>query len=80
MVSRYGVKTRKLHAAAVRTSRAKHACPKCGKRSVRRDGYAVWHCLSCKVRFAGGAYSPETMVGAAAKRALRQAPAVSKEE
>lgn len=71
MGSRYGVKIRKKHAEMSAKSRAVYACVKCGKHGVRKNGYARWECRSCKAVFAGGAHSPETMVGAYARRTLR---------
>lgn len=71
MGSRYGVKIRKKHDEVTAKSRAVYACIKCGKKSVRKDGYARWVCRSCHTVFAGGAYSPETMVGAYVRRILR---------
>lgn len=71
MGSRYGVKIRKKHAEIQAKSRGVYACVKCGKRGVRKQGFALWQCRSCGARFAGGAYSPETMVGAYARRILR---------
>ncbi len=71
MVSRYGRKIRELEKSALRHSRGKHVCPKCGKRNVKRVGAGIWNCSSCNARFAGGAYSPETEAGSAARRGLK---------
>ncbi|GEM_PF-773567 len=71
MGSRYGVKIRKKHDEMTAKSRTVYACVKCGKKGIRKNGYARWECRSCKTIFAGGAYSPETMVGASARRTLR---------
>ncbi|MFA6048598.1 MAG: 50S ribosomal protein L37ae [Candidatus Micrarchaeia archaeon] len=73
MGSRYGVKIRKRINTVMTLQRAKHACPKCGKASVKRHGYAKWECKSCGAVFAGGAYTPETMVGASARKTLSSA-------
>ena len=70
MGSRYGAKIRKREAEVLSRQRAAYECPRCGKRKVRRRGYARWECRSCGAEFAGGAYSPETMVGSAAKKIL----------
>ncbi len=70
MVSRYGVKIRKREAKILEKMRARHACPKCGKKSVSRKGTAQWHCKSCNATFAGGAYEPQTQAGNEAERAL----------
>ena len=71
MGSRYGVKIRKKHDEVTAKSRAVYICIKCGKKGVRKNGYARWECRSCKTVFAGGAYSPETMVGTYVRRILR---------
>ncbi len=70
MGSRYGVKIRKRITAVKSVQKQKHACPQCGKKNVKREGYARWTCKNCGAVFAGGAYSPETMIGASAKKAL----------
>ncbi len=70
MGSRYGVKIRKRITAVKSVQKQKHACPQCGKNSVKRLGYAKWACKGCGAVFAGGAYSPETMVGTSAKKVL----------
>lgn len=67
---RYGVKIRAKRNAAVEQQRAKYECPRCGKRKVKRLGYARWQCHACKLVFAGGAYTPTTAVGEAARKAL----------
>jgi large subunit ribosomal protein L37Ae len=67
---RYGVKTRKRREAALAQQKATYECPRCGKLAVRRTGYARWACRACGLVFAGGAYAPETAVGAAARKAL----------
>ena len=70
MVSRYGVKLRKKYDAVKRKQKAKHVCPKCGKRKVKRKSFAEWECRSCGVIFAGGAFEPETEAGALSRKTL----------
>lgn len=70
MVSRYGVKIRSKEAKVLEKMRQKHECPKCGKKSVKRKGNALWACGSCGVEFAGGAYLPRTDIGTAANKAI----------
>lgn len=71
MGSRYGVKHRKKFNEIRRKTTSAFVCAKCGKASVKHAGFALWNCRSCGATFAGGAYSPETMVGASARRVLR---------
>ncbi len=63
MGSRYGVKIRKTESKIRKLQRLDHACPRCGKKKVRRTSTAVWACPSCKAIFAGGAYFPQTGAG-----------------
>ena len=70
MGSRYGVKLRKKYDEVKRKQSTKYTCPKCGKKKLRRQGFAQWECRSCKAVFAGGAFEPETGAGATAKKAI----------
>jgi len=67
---RCGAELRKRTAAISKQKTARYSCPKCGKKSVRREGNAMWKCRSCGAEFAGGAYSPSTAVGESAKRLM----------
>ncbi|MBI4361523.1 50S ribosomal protein L37ae [Candidatus Micrarchaeota archaeon] len=66
----YGVRIRKKVAAVKALTVAKHPCPFCGKQAVRRESTGIWKCRSCGAEFAGGAYTPQTEVGDAAKKAV----------
>ncbi|MEK6924318.1 MAG: hypothetical protein AABW54_03715 [Candidatus Micrarchaeota archaeon] len=57
---RYGVKLRKREEKALKQKNARHACPKCGKKSLTQGGTGIWNCNSCKAKIAGGAYAPKT--------------------
>ncbi|HEV8290227.1 MAG TPA: hypothetical protein VGQ00_04735, partial [Candidatus Norongarragalinales archaeon] len=61
---RYGVTIRKRLAAVLKQQQGKYACPNCGKKTLKRESNAIWKCKSCGFKMAGGAYSPETSVGA----------------
>jgi large subunit ribosomal protein L37Ae len=67
---RYGAEMRKRADTVDRQRIAKYACPKCGKRKVKRQGHAVWKCKSCGATFAGGAYSLTTAVGETGRRII----------
>ncbi len=70
MVSRYGKKIRERVNAVKAARRNKSACPRCGKNKLKRESYAKWRCNSCGAVFAGGAYEPETMVGATVRKTV----------
>lgn len=58
--ARYGTKTRMKVANIELTSRAKHQCPSCMKDSLKRQSKGIWQCLSCNIKIAGGAYTPNS--------------------
>lgn len=74
---RYGAEIRKLADAADKSRRSKYACPKCGKKAVKRASNAIWQCSSCGAQMAGGAYALATPTG---EVATRQAGEYSKGE
>jgi len=55
---RYGTRTKKMIAAIERLQRARHECPRCERKSVKRVAAGVWECGKCGLKFAGGAYVP----------------------
>jgi large subunit ribosomal protein L37Ae len=61
--ARYGVRARTRVRDVEVQQRAKHRCPSCGQRAVKRTGTGIWRCRKCGVIFAGGAYVPRTAVG-----------------
>lgn len=65
---RYGAEIRKQAGSVSKAKRSKYLCPQCGKKSVKRKGYAIWKCNSCSTEFAGGAYSAATPVGETGRR------------
>ncbi len=68
--SRYGKKVRDTYKSVIKKQTALYECPKCGKKKVKRIGYALWECQACGYRFAGGAYEPFTNVGKVAIRVV----------
>ncbi|HDO19782.1 MAG TPA: 50S ribosomal protein L37Ae [Thermoplasmatales archaeon] len=58
--ARYGVRIRKLVRDIEIVQRAKHVCPSCGYRKVKRESAGIWRCRKCGTSFAGGAYVPRT--------------------
>ncbi|VVB99990.1 50S ribosomal protein L37Ae [uncultured archaeon] len=67
---RYGAELRK-RAEKVDTLRTSlFACPRCGKKKVRRKGNSIWECKACGSVFAGGTYSLSTPAGEVATRQI----------
>jgi len=69
--ARYGVKARTRIRNVEIIQKAKHICPSCGHKKVKRVGTSIWQCKKCGVKFAGGAYLPKTESGQNVERALR---------
>ncbi len=59
---RYGYRIKKRAGEIEKVQRAKHECPKCGRKSMKRKSNGVWECTKCGAVMAGGAYSPHTGV------------------
>ncbi len=58
--ARYGSTIRKRVKAIEEKSRALHKCPRCQSIKVKRIAVGIWQCKKCGLKFAGGAYEPET--------------------
>ena len=69
--ARYGVKARTRIRNVEIIQKAKHICPSCGHKKVKRVSTSIWQCKKCGVKFAGGAYYPKTESGQNVERALR---------
>ncbi|TKJ17078.1 50S ribosomal protein L37ae [Candidatus Woesearchaeota archaeon B3_Woes] len=54
---RYGRRLKEKVAEIESGHRGRHICPYCSKKNVRREAAGIWFCKSCKVKFAGRAYS-----------------------
>jgi len=67
---RGGAALRKRTAAVAKQKSSRYACPRCGKKSVKRVANSLWRCRSCGAEYAGGAYSLSTAVGEAARRLM----------
>ncbi|MHA1866299.1 MAG: 50S ribosomal protein L37Ae [Candidatus Heimdallarchaeaceae archaeon] len=61
--TRYGSTIRKRVREVENRSKAKYKCPKCLKRTFKRDGLGIWVCTSCGEKRAGGAWEPQTSAG-----------------
>jgi large subunit ribosomal protein L37Ae len=73
--ARYGSRVRKRYIEIITKMRKKHKCPQCTTQSVRRKSTGLWNCKKCGITFTGGAYTPETKLGATAKRIEKRASA-----
>ncbi|MEM4295569.1 MAG: hypothetical protein QXS91_02055 [Candidatus Anstonellales archaeon] len=69
---KYGRKIRKLYKEMQEAAKKLYICPKCEKRKLKRSGFAIFICKSCKTKVAGGAYKPLTEAGETAKRMLAE--------
>ncbi|MDH7506496.1 MAG: 50S ribosomal protein L37Ae [Candidatus Thermoplasmatota archaeon] len=69
--SRYGVRARTITKNIEIVQKAKHQCPICGQKKVKRIGTAIWQCKKCGTKFTGGAYSPVTESGQNVEKMLK---------
>lgn len=69
---RYGAEIRKRADKVQTARRSLFACPRCGKKKVRRTGNSLWACKSCGARIAGGTYSLSTPSGEVAARLVEE--------
>jgi len=69
--ARYGVRARTSIRNVEVQQRAKHICPSCGHKKVKRTSTGIWQCKKCGVKFAGGAYIPRTETGQNIEKMLR---------
>ena len=70
--SRYGVGIRKRIIKVETLAKRKHRCPDCGFDRVKRVAAGIYVCRKCKLKFAGGAYIPETMSGNIVRKMVLQ--------
>ena len=71
---RYGATVRKRYIKVITELRRPHKCPSCGFVRVHRESVGVWKCKKCNYTFTGGAYTPNTKLGAVARRAAKGLP------
>lgn len=76
---RYGMKLRRIVADINRQKKKKYTCPTCGKNKVRRAGFALYVCSSCKATYAGAAYSLSSNLGDTVKGLIAQHNATKKQ-
>ena len=68
--ARYGRKVRKKYNTVKDMTSNKQVCPKCGKKALKRQGFALYVCKSCGAVIAGGAYEVSTDVGKTVNRLI----------
>jgi large subunit ribosomal protein L37Ae len=81
--ARYGVRARTRVRNIELVQKAKHVCPSCGHKKVKRISTSIWQCGKCNIKFAGGAYYPKTEAGQNVEKMLRgeiEAPAIKPEK
>lgn len=66
--ARYGRSVRRRISRVQVETHQKYPCPNCGSVAVERRSVGVWKCRKCGNTFTGGAYSPTTKTGEAARR------------
>jgi large subunit ribosomal protein L37Ae len=71
---RYGSTVRKRYIKVITELKKPHRCSQCGFSRVKRVSVGVWQCGKCGFKFAGGAYTPVTKLGAVARRAAKGMP------
>jgi large subunit ribosomal protein L37Ae len=54
----YGTKIRVKVKAVEQLQKAKHECPECGKKNLKRVSQGIYQCSKCKVKVTGRAYYP----------------------
>ena len=69
--SRYGVRSRTQIRNVELQQKAKHVCPSCGHKKVKRISTSIWQCKKCNIKFAGGAYLPKTEAGQNIEKILK---------
>ena len=80
--ARYGVRARTRVRNVEIQQTAKHICPSCGHKKVKRMGTSIWQCKKCRAKFAGGAYLPRTDAGQNVEKMLKgeiMAPKITEE-
>lgn len=69
--ARYGVRARTRVRNVEILQKAKHICPSCGHKKVKRVSTGIWQCKKCETKFAGGAYLPQTETGQNVKKMFK---------
>ena len=78
--ARYGVRARSRIRNVEILQKAKHDCPRCGNKTIKRVSTGIWQCKKCDAKFAGGAYLPRTEAGQSIEKALREETTVKTTE
>lgn len=69
---RYGTPLKEVVRDIEAVQKKAQTCPKCGKKALKRKGNARWACRKCGAVIAGGAYYPQTDIGAICEQIVRK--------
>lgn len=78
--TRYGGALRKISKKYEVAMHLRYTCGFCGKNAVKRVSVGIWRCRGCFKTVAGGAWTPTTNTGQAAKSNLIRMKKLAKEE
>ena len=70
--ARYGTGIRKRIIKVEKKQKVKEACPKCGFKRLKRISSGIFICRKCALKFAGGAYFPNTLTGGIVGKMIAQ--------
>ncbi|MBI2139852.1 50S ribosomal protein L37ae [Candidatus Woesearchaeota archaeon] len=60
--ARYGRSIKDKFGKIEAEQRKKHICPYCRAKQAKRLAVGIWHCLKCRAKFTGKAYSVEKKI------------------
>jgi large subunit ribosomal protein L37Ae len=69
---RYGTPLKEVVRDIEAIQKKAQTCPRCGKKSLKRKGNARWVCKKCGAVMAGGAYYPQTDIGAICEQIVKK--------
>jgi ribosomal protein eL43 len=78
--ARYGRRIRQKLGMIEAQSRAKHACPYCSYKAVRKTSVGIFSCGKCHAKFASDAYAPVQKRRAATPVEAPEEPEAEEEE
>ena len=70
--TRYGGALRKISKKYEVAMHLRYICAFCGKQALKRQAVGIWRCRACFKTVSGGAWTPTTNTGLAAKSTLQR--------